>query len=123
MTCSTPFPLISNPLTNQLRDHEDEEDEEAADNIEDELEAMLEEEFPLEEDNEDTATESEKAASERLEMEIEERFMTDEVSLVTVTVQKHKTPFSPLLRHIQTDRKTCIHRISGILVGGILEVD
>lgn len=91
MTCSTPFPLISNPLTNQLRDHEDEEDEEAADNIEDELEAMLEEEFPLEEDNEDTATESEKAASERLEMEIEERFMTDEVSLVTVTVQKHKT--------------------------------
>ncbi|XP_038592648.1 adenylate kinase 9 isoform X2 [Micropterus salmoides] len=69
----------------KLRDHEDEEDEEAADNIEDELEAMLEEEFPLEEDNEDTATESEKAASERLEMEIEERFMTDEVSLVTVT--------------------------------------
>lgn len=34
--------------------------------------------------------ETEEAASERLEMEIEERFVTDENSL-SVTVQKHKT--------------------------------
>ncbi len=53
---------------------------------------MLEEEFPLEEDNEDAENEeTEEAASERLEMEIEERFGTDENSLVTVTVQRHKT--------------------------------
>lgn len=53
---------------------------------------MLEEEFPLEEDNEGTQNEeTEEAASERLEMEIEERFLTDENSLVPVTVQKHKT--------------------------------
>lgn len=32
-----------------------------------------------------------------------------------------KNPFSrSLLRHIHTDRKTCIHCVSGILVGGIL---
>ncbi|XP_040920922.1 adenylate kinase 9 [Toxotes jaculatrix] len=63
-----------------------EEEEEAADNIEDEIETMLEEEFPLEEDNDDTENEeTEDAASERLEMEIEERFVTDENNLVTLT--------------------------------------
>ncbi|XP_071335378.1 adenylate kinase 9 isoform X3 [Trachinotus anak] len=67
-------------------EEEDDEEEEAADNVEDEIEAMLEEEFPSEEDNEDTEnTETEDAAAERLETEIEERFVTDEKSLVTVT--------------------------------------
>lgn len=53
---------------------------------------MLEDEFPLEEDNEDMENEeTEQAASERLEMEIEERFVTDENILGPVTVQRHKT--------------------------------
>lgn len=90
-----PYLHISNPLTLQFRYREDEEDneeDEAAGNIEDEIEALLEEEFPLEEDNEDTENEeTEETASERLEMEIEERFGTDENSLVTVTVQRHQT--------------------------------
>lgn len=52
---------------------------------------MLEEEFPLEENNEDMENEeSEDAATERLETEIEERFVTDENNLVTLTVQTHK---------------------------------
>uniref|UniRef100_UPI0037E901CB adenylate kinase 9 n=1 Tax=Semicossyphus pulcher TaxID=241346 RepID=UPI0037E901CB len=67
-------------------DKEDNEEDEAARNIEDEIEAMLAEEFPLEEDNEDTENEeTEEAASERLEIEIEERFETDEKNLITVT--------------------------------------
>ncbi|XP_070781653.1 adenylate kinase 9 [Enoplosus armatus] len=63
---------------------EDDEVNEAAGNIEDEIEAMLEEGLPLEEDHKDTDTETEVEASERLEMEIEERFVKDENSLVTV---------------------------------------
>ena len=35
--------------------------------------------------------ETEEAASERLEMEIAERYVTDENNLVNVTVQRHKT--------------------------------
>ncbi|XP_044026265.1 adenylate kinase 9 isoform X2 [Siniperca chuatsi] len=67
-------------------DEEEDEEDEAAGNKEDEIEAMLEEEFPVEEDNEDTENEeTEEAASERLEMAIEERFVTDENRLVTVT--------------------------------------
>lgn len=81
--------------THQLRYHEDEEDDEddeAAGNIEDEIEATLEEEFPLEEDNDDIENEeTEEAASERLEMEIAERYVTDENNFVNVTVQRHKT--------------------------------
>ncbi|XP_050927825.1 LOW QUALITY PROTEIN: adenylate kinase 9 [Lates calcarifer] len=62
------------------------EEEEAAGDIEDEIETMLEEEFPLEENNEDMENEeSEDAATERLETEIEERFVTDENNLVTLT--------------------------------------
>ena len=68
-------------------DEEDDEEEEAADNI-DEIEAKLKEEFPLEEDNEDSENEeNEETAIERLEMEIEQRFVTDEKDLATVTVQ------------------------------------
>lgn len=51
---------------------------------------MLEDEFPPEEDNEDLENEeTEEAATERLEMEIEERFVTDENNLGSVTVQRH----------------------------------
>lgn len=86
----TPFFLS---LTHQSRNDEEEENEEEdedAGNIEDEIEATLEDEFPLEEDNEDMENEETKeAASERLEMEIAERYMTDETGLATVTVQKH----------------------------------
>ena len=54
---------------------------------------MLEEEFPPEEENEDAESEeTEQAATERLENEIEERFVTDENNLVTLTVQRHTTP-------------------------------
>lgn len=54
---------------------------------------MLEEEFPLEEENDDMESEeTEEAATERLEMEIEERFVTDENNLVTMTVQRPTTP-------------------------------
>ncbi|XP_065820230.1 adenylate kinase 9 [Labrus bergylta] len=67
-------------------DEEDDGEDEAGGNIEDEIKAMLEEEFPLEEDNEDTENEeTEEAASERLEIEIEERFLTDENGFITVT--------------------------------------
>ncbi|KAM9339254.1 adenylate kinase 9 [Symphorus nematophorus] len=67
-------------------DEEDDEEDEATGNIEDEIEAMLEEEFPVEEDYEDKENEeTEEAASERLEMEIEERFLTDENSLASMT--------------------------------------
>ena len=58
------------------------------------------------------------------------------MNLSTLSAQLHKSSAEPpepreiknlflssLLRHIQSDRKTCIHCISGILVGGILEVE
>lgn len=55
-----------------------------------EIEAMLEQEFPLEEDKEDVENEdTEDTATERLEMEIEERFVTDENNLGTLTVQRN----------------------------------
>ncbi|XP_060948025.1 adenylate kinase 9-like [Limanda limanda] len=63
---------------------EDDEEEEASDI--DEIEAMLKEEFLLEEDNEDSEKEEkEETAIERLELEIEQRFATDEKDLATVT--------------------------------------
>ncbi|KAG7244154.1 hypothetical protein INR49_004227 [Caranx melampygus] len=63
-------------------DEDEDEEEDSADNIE----AILEEEFPPEEDNEDTENDETKdAAAERLETEIEERYVTDENYLVTVT--------------------------------------
>ncbi|XP_074541277.1 adenylate kinase 9 [Halichoeres trimaculatus] len=66
--------------------NEEEEEDEAVGNTEDDIEAMLEEEFPPEEDDEDLDTfETEEAASERMEIEIEERFVADENSLATVT--------------------------------------
>lgn len=54
---------------------------------------MLEEEFPLEEENDqEEDDETEDAATERLEMEIEERFENDANNVVAVTVQTYTTP-------------------------------
>lgn len=50
---------------------------------------MLEEEFPSDEDDEDLNEETEDAASDRLEMEIADRYVTDENSVLTVTVQRY----------------------------------
>lgn len=55
--------------------------------MKEEIEAMLEDEFPPEEDPEDILNrEHEEAAIQRLEMDIEERFMTDENNLALVMV-------------------------------------
>ncbi|XP_034555304.1 adenylate kinase 9 isoform X2 [Notolabrus celidotus] len=74
---------------------EDGEEDEAVNNMEDEIEATLEEEFPPEEDNESMKNmETEEAASEELEMKIEERFVMDENGLITVTelLSEHNIP-------------------------------
>ena len=82
-------------------DEEDDEDEEAAEDI-DEIEAMLKEEFPLEEDNEDSENvENEETATKRLELEIEQRFVTDERDLATGTVQRQTHKPMSLLFHVQ----------------------
>ncbi|XP_029281159.1 LOW QUALITY PROTEIN: adenylate kinase 9 [Cottoperca gobio] len=90
-------------------DEEDDEEDEAAGNIEDEIEATLEEEFPLEEDNEDMESEeTEEAASERLEMEIAERYVTDENNLDIVTELLNDLNISKML--ISASRKLRIMR-------------
>lgn len=67
-------------------EEDDEENEELA-ALKEEIEAMLEDEFPPEEDPEDILNrEHEEAAIQRLEMDIEERFMTDENNLALVMV-------------------------------------
>ncbi|XP_037607172.1 adenylate kinase 9 [Sebastes umbrosus] len=67
-------------------EEEDDDEDETEGNIEDEVEAMLEEEFPSDEDDEDLRNkETEDAASDRLEMEIADRYVTDENSVLTVT--------------------------------------
>ncbi|KAM4633800.1 adenylate kinase 9 [Polymixia lowei] len=77
------------PSRTKIRDSEDEddEDEEAADNAEEEVEAILQDEFPPEDEGEEDMDneETEEAAVERLENEIGERFDTDDNSLRTVT--------------------------------------
>ncbi|XP_075872948.1 adenylate kinase 9 isoform X2 [Nelusetta ayraudi] len=66
-------------------DDEDDEDNEELAALKEEIEAMLEDEFPPEEDPEDILNrEHEEAAIQRLEMDIEERFMTDENNLALV---------------------------------------
>ncbi|XP_026174949.1 adenylate kinase 9 isoform X2 [Mastacembelus armatus] len=66
------------------REDEDDDEEDYADK-ENEIEALLEQEFPLDEDNEDMEQiENEDAATERIEMEIEERFITDENNVAAV---------------------------------------
>ncbi|XP_060948026.1 adenylate kinase 9-like [Limanda limanda] len=71
-------------------DDEDEDDEvdekEEPGDMAAKIEAILEVEFPLDGDNEDSEIEeNEEAAIERLKMEIEQRFATDEDDLTTVT--------------------------------------
>ncbi|KAK1889504.1 Adenylate kinase 9 [Dissostichus eleginoides] len=86
----------------------------------DEIEATLEEEFPLEEDNEDMENEETKeAASERLEMEIAERYMTDETGLATVmellselNIPKVSISASRKLRIV---RQQMLHKIQPLL--------
>lgn len=74
-----------------MENADDEEDDDAH-SIEDQIEEILRAEFPSEDDNEEREDEeTEDAATERLEREIEERFGTDENNLVTVTVQGRKT--------------------------------
>ncbi|XP_028996681.1 adenylate kinase 9 [Betta splendens] len=69
--------------------HEDEEDakeDEDADDADGDIEAMLEQEFSLEEEKEDVEKEeTEDAATDRLEMEIGDRFVTDESNLGALT--------------------------------------
>ncbi|XP_072219011.1 adenylate kinase 9 [Leuresthes tenuis] len=83
-------------LRDQVGEGSDEDvEDEDAENIEDEIEAILQDEFPLEEDDEEEENEeTEDAAIERLEMEIEERFGTDESNLGALTelLSEHKIP-------------------------------
>ncbi|KAK9531540.1 hypothetical protein VZT92_010959 [Zoarces viviparus] len=80
---------LTNEAKAKLRNDEDEEDDEedeAEGNEEDQIEAMLKEEFPLEEENKSNHNEeTEKAASQRLEMEIARLYARDVNSLDTVT--------------------------------------
>lgn len=62
-------------------------------NIEEMIEALLEEEFPAEEDEGDIETEE--LATNRLEIGIKERFVTQETNLSSVMVHIHKTKMSP----------------------------
>ncbi|XP_041832401.1 adenylate kinase 9 isoform X1 [Melanotaenia boesemani] len=70
------------------------EDDEDPDNIEDKIEAILEEEFSAEEDDEEIVNETTDEITERLEMEINERFQTDENILITVMelLSEHNIP-------------------------------
>lgn len=73
----------------------DDEEHETAD-IEEMIEALLEEEFPAEEDEEDIEyEETEELATNRLEIGIKERFVTQETNLSSVMVHIHKTKMSP----------------------------
>ncbi|XP_047429649.1 adenylate kinase 9 [Mugil cephalus] len=99
---------------------EAEEEEETATNIEDEIEAMLEEEFPLEEDHEDMENEeNDEAAAERLEVEIEERFVTDENNLAAVMdlLSEHNIPKLTInaSRKLPIVQYQLLHKIQSLL--------
>lgn len=73
----------------------DDEEHETAD-IEEMIEALLKEEFPAEEDEGDIENEeTEELATNRLEIGIKERFVTQETNLSSVMVHIHKTKMSP----------------------------
>ncbi|XP_067338079.1 adenylate kinase 9 [Channa argus] len=77
---------ITTAKTKDEGDNEQDEGNEDADNTEHEIESILEQEFPLEENNEDIGNmETEATAASRIAMDIEERFVTDENNLVTLT--------------------------------------
>lgn len=87
-------PRWSTQFKNRSGDEEEDDEEEENDDeneelaaLKEEIETMLEDEFPPEEDPEDILNrEHEEAAIQRLEMDIEERFMTDESNLALVMV-------------------------------------
>lgn len=72
----------------QVKDEEDEEFDEEEEGME-EIEAMLIEEFTLDEEDDGEGEETEAAAEERLEMEIGERFETDDANFTRMMVQRH----------------------------------
>lgn len=85
--------LIAEYATKTSRPDDDDDDDESVDGMEEDVEAMLQNEFsPEEDDNYMEDEETEKAAIGRLETEIEERFETDDNNLINVTVQSHTTP-------------------------------
>ncbi|KAM9703756.1 adenylate kinase 9 [Menidia menidia] len=98
----------------QMGESDDEEDE-GAENMEDGIEAILEEEFPLEENPEEENEETEDVTTERLQMEIEERFGTDENRLVTVTELLSELHIPKLVingsRKLQTIRNQLLQKI------------
>ncbi|CAG5928032.1 unnamed protein product [Menidia menidia] len=98
----------------QMGESDDEEDE-GAENMEDGIEAILEEEFPLEENPEEENEETEDVTTERLQMEIEERFGTDENRLVTVTELLSELHIPKLVingsRKLQTVRNQLLQKI------------
>lgn len=69
----------------QVKDEEDEEFDEEEEGME-EIEAMLIEEFTLDEEDDGEDEETEAAAEERLEMEIGERFETDDANFTSMCV-------------------------------------
>lgn len=82
--------------TNQFSCRAEDEDEEDSANIEGEIEAILEEEYPIERyDEYREEDEVEEATTERLHMEIEERYVADSnnmaIVLVNVLHKYHQT--------------------------------
>ncbi|XP_030626692.1 adenylate kinase 9 [Chanos chanos] len=69
---------------NTEREHDEEESGEEQQDWEEELEATILEEFPPEEDEDTEDEETEESAMERLEMEIGDRFETDESNLTKI---------------------------------------
>lgn len=81
--------LLTKQLSFQAGTKYDEEHETA--DIEEMIEALLEEEFPAEEDEEDIENEeTEELATNRLEIGIKERFVTQETNLSSVMVKYTK---------------------------------
>lgn len=83
------YRLYSDLFSEQYLEDEYEDENETA-SVEDEIDAILEEEFPVEEETDEENEETEYEATERLEMEIEERFETDINQISSVTVHTHR---------------------------------
>uniref|UniRef100_A0A8C7P6I5 Adenylate kinase 9 n=1 Tax=Oncorhynchus mykiss TaxID=8022 RepID=A0A8C7P6I5_ONCMY len=72
----------------QVKDEEDEEEFDEEEEGMEEIEAMLIEEFTLDEEDDGEDEETEAAAEERLEMEIGERFETDDANFTRMMIPK-----------------------------------
>lgn len=83
-------------LTKQFgfRDATEEDEEGGPADIEEMIEALLEEEFPAEEEDDMENEDTEELATERLLIGIQERFVMHENNLSTVMVQIHQTNVS-----------------------------